>query len=203
MARCGKIARLPRTIRDELNRRLDNGEQGKGLLEWLNGLPEVKSVLDMEFEGHLISHCNLTEWRKGGFREWRERQETLALTREFMHEGSEFDGLAAKVVPAVEMVTMAHYAAALQRSTREPDEDPRKQLRRLSKSIRDVVRMRRSEHNREQLKLEREWLELKLRKSPKSPAAETAAANNEVQPMTEEEMAELLKKFLRPNGQRR
>jgi hypothetical protein len=36
MTRNGKIVRLPRSIREELNRRLDNGEQGKALVEWLN-----------------------------------------------------------------------------------------------------------------------------------------------------------------------
>lgn len=44
MTRNGKIARLPREIREELNRRLDDGEQGVRLVEWLNGLPEVKRI---------------------------------------------------------------------------------------------------------------------------------------------------------------
>lgn len=168
MARRGKIARLPREIREELNRRLDNGEQGRRLLEWLNGLPEVRAVLDKEFEGHAISHCNLTEWRKGGFPEWRARQETFALTREIMAEGSKFDGIAAEIGPAVEMVTMAQYAAALQRADcdRDEDEDPQKRLERLSKSVQDVVRMRRCAHARERMRLERKWLELEMRRLP-------------------------------------
>jgi hypothetical protein len=36
----GKIARLPRGIRDQLNRRLDEGEAGTGLVRWLNALAE-------------------------------------------------------------------------------------------------------------------------------------------------------------------
>ncbi len=39
----GNIARLPRAIRDELNRRVDDGQTGKEILPWLNGLPEVKN----------------------------------------------------------------------------------------------------------------------------------------------------------------
>ena len=38
----GKIARFPRHIRNKLSQRLDDGEGGDSLLEWLNGLPEVK-----------------------------------------------------------------------------------------------------------------------------------------------------------------
>ena len=39
MARTGKIARLPDDIREQLNRRLNDGEKGKKLVMWLNSLP--------------------------------------------------------------------------------------------------------------------------------------------------------------------
>jgi hypothetical protein len=42
MARVGKIARLPLDTREELNRRLANGEVGGSLLWWLNGLPVAR-----------------------------------------------------------------------------------------------------------------------------------------------------------------
>ena len=82
MTRKGKIARLPRAIRDELNRRLDDGEQGVRLVEWLNGLPEVKKVLESDFEGRAITEDNLAEWKNGGFLDWQAQQETLSLVRE-------------------------------------------------------------------------------------------------------------------------
>ena len=46
----GKIARLPVELREELNRRIRNGEPGTGLIEWLNGLPEMQAVLALEAE---------------------------------------------------------------------------------------------------------------------------------------------------------
>ena len=45
MSRNGKIARLPRVVRDELNRRLEDGEQGARLVEWLNAREDVQAVL--------------------------------------------------------------------------------------------------------------------------------------------------------------
>jgi len=45
MQRKGKIARLPRALRHELNRRLADNEDGGVTLNWLNALPEVKAVL--------------------------------------------------------------------------------------------------------------------------------------------------------------
>jgi hypothetical protein len=42
MNRNGKIARLPRWIREELNGRLQRGQQGDSLLAELNRQPEVR-----------------------------------------------------------------------------------------------------------------------------------------------------------------
>src|SRR5262249_11061748 len=73
-ARNGKIAALPKKIREELNRRLDEGERGGSLLRWLNGLPEVKKVLKAEFGGEPMNKNNLSRWRREGFEEWRREQ---------------------------------------------------------------------------------------------------------------------------------
>jgi len=51
----GKIANLPPEIRDELNSRINEGEQGIALVEWLNANPEVAEVLNKLFDGIPIS----------------------------------------------------------------------------------------------------------------------------------------------------
>ena len=38
----GKIGRLPKCTRDELGHRIEDGEQGKELVKWLNGLSGVQ-----------------------------------------------------------------------------------------------------------------------------------------------------------------
>ncbi|MGA3268466.1 MAG: hypothetical protein ABSE16_16780 [Verrucomicrobiota bacterium] len=53
LTRNGKIGRLPKTILEQLNRRLENGEIGRPLVAWLNSLPEVQALLAAEFEGNL------------------------------------------------------------------------------------------------------------------------------------------------------
>ena len=60
MTRLGKIARLPRKLREELNVRLQNGEAGTELVEWLNGLAAAEKVLKARFEGRPISEQNLS-----------------------------------------------------------------------------------------------------------------------------------------------
>ena len=82
MNRTGKIARLPREIREELNRRLADGESGITLLPWLNELPAVAECLAEQFAGDPINKQNLSAWRTGGFAEWEARREMLAQARE-------------------------------------------------------------------------------------------------------------------------
>ncbi|HEX4122467.1 MAG TPA: hypothetical protein VH619_17770 [Verrucomicrobiae bacterium] len=68
--RRGKIARLPSNIREELNIRLDDGQEAGEILAWLNALPQVREILANHFEGSPVSPQNLSAWRHGGFQEW-------------------------------------------------------------------------------------------------------------------------------------
>ena len=68
--RTGKIARLPITIRTEINVRLRNGQTGGQILPWLNGLPDVQAVLGALFDGDPINAENLSQWRRGGYADW-------------------------------------------------------------------------------------------------------------------------------------
>jgi hypothetical protein len=91
-ARNGKIARLPRPIRDQLNERLDRSERGPQLLDWLNALPEVKAVLRDNFAGAPINKPNLTAWRQGGFQEWLVRRDMCRETRDVPQWADEWGG---------------------------------------------------------------------------------------------------------------
>lgn len=75
--RTGKIARLPVELREEINRRLLNGEPASKILPWLNGREDVLRVLDEYFNEEPITPQNLSEWRLGGFQDWRNRRERL------------------------------------------------------------------------------------------------------------------------------
>ena len=74
-ARNGKIARLPRLVREELNERLEPSAESPEVLQWLNGLPEVKSILETHFDGVPVRKMNLSRWRQGGHQEWLARQD--------------------------------------------------------------------------------------------------------------------------------
>jgi hypothetical protein len=159
MTRNGKIARLPREIRDDLNRRLQNGEQGGPLLAWLNGLPEVSALLAREFDGISISKQNLCEWRAGGYAEWQARQETLEQARELAADAGEItkatDG---KLTDHLATVLAVRYASALAGWDGELTEDLRKKLRALRGLCQDIVELRRGDHSGARLQMEQERL---------------------------------------------
>jgi hypothetical protein len=145
--RNGKIARLSRFVRDELNERLERSEESPQLLAWLNALPEVKEVVQNGFAGVPISKQNLSEWRQGGFQEWLARQELwehAQNTKDFAEDlsGEEEHVLADDVA----MVLAARYAALLSKWDGEVDEKFEAKTRVLNRICRSVVQLQRSMH---------------------------------------------------------
>src|SRR6478672_8337050 len=89
MTRKGKIARLPRHIRDYLNRQLDDGEPANHLVQWLNAQPDAVRVLEEEFDGRPITEQNLSDWKQGGYLDWQLHQETREWVRVVADEADE------------------------------------------------------------------------------------------------------------------
>ena len=147
MTRKGKIARLPRDVRDELNQRLDNGEQGTHLVAWLNGLPEVKRVLAQCFNGREINDQNLSDWKAGGFLDWvaqEEEEERVRRLTEKMEDlasaGWTDDGL----INHLATVLTIRYAEVLAEWNGQTAEELERKLTALRKARMDIVALRRS-----------------------------------------------------------
>ena len=172
MARNGKIARLPRDIRDELNRRMQNGGQGGPLLAWLNALPQVMQVLARDFGGVSISKQNLCEWRTGGFAEWQARQETLDRARELAADALEITAATdGRLTDHLATVLAVRYASALAGWNGEVTDEFRRQLRALRGLCQDIVELRRGDHSGARLKMEQERLEREREKTEKEVVA--------------------------------
>jgi hypothetical protein len=173
MARNGKIARLPRDIREELNRRLQDAEPGGTLLPWLNALPAVQAVLAREFGGVPVSKQNLSEWRTAGFVEWQARQETLAQARELAADATELaaatDG---RLTDHLATVLAARYASALAGWNGEVTEGFGRKLRALRGLCQDIVELRRGDHSGARLRMEQERLDREREKTEEEVVAQ-------------------------------
>src|SRR6185503_11825836 len=73
--RHSKIGRLPRPLQDQLCQRLEEGQTATDILNWVNALPEVRELLEREFDGRPITPQNLSDWRMDGYLEWVRIQE--------------------------------------------------------------------------------------------------------------------------------
>jgi DNA-binding transcriptional ArsR family regulator len=153
----GKIARLPQVIREQLNRRLNDGEPGGGLLEWLNALPAVQAVLAAEFGGSRISPQNLSNWRRGGYQHWQKQQERRANVRQLTEDTRELTDDAGGV--EVSHHLSAVLVAELTESARDSlatVTDPVERCARIGEFLHALARVRRQDNLAGRLAIERE-----------------------------------------------
>jgi hypothetical protein len=156
--RRGKIARLPVSLREEVNRRLQNGEMGSVICAWLNGLSTVQEILASDFAGQPIGEENISRWRAGGFLAWVSKQESLeaiALLGEEMEGVQEaaHEGLANRMA----LVLVARLAVQL-RAFEEMPEGPAKSLA-WRDLLGGLVLLRRGDLQAEKLRAEKERFE--------------------------------------------
>ena len=155
-ARTGKIARLPKAIRDQINLRLQDGETAQPILDWLNHLPEVQQVLNTLFDGRPINPSNLSEWRRGGYRDWLSAQDALNLLRSLDDlDDQDHKQLLESLAKKLAQWTALQYAANAQAMITD-EEDPERRWKHLRQLTADVSRIRRSELEAERVALERE-----------------------------------------------
>ena len=150
-----KIARLPRPLREELNRRLARNEDGAILIDSLNAAPEVKAFLARDFAGEPITQQNLHEWRDTGFVEWQSRQHLFAEAAELTDANGEWDALAANdFTERLAAVLVVRYADALAGWNGGDDEAFRLKLRDLRHFNQDLAVLRRYNQTAARLKMQ-------------------------------------------------
>jgi hypothetical protein len=146
MTRNGKIARLPKAIRDQLNKNLEDGMPGCRLVDWLNTLPEVQQVLTEQFDGRAINEVNLSEWKAGGYLDWQARQDMQAHAQELAEEATDLKAaLPGVLAEHLNVVVAGRYAELLNKWNGEVDEAFMKKLKALRLLSQDVAVLRRGE----------------------------------------------------------
>ena len=203
MNRDAKILRLPPPIREQINRRLQNGHAGQQIVQWLNSLSEVNALMAAEFAGQPINQTNLVSWKRGGYRLWEAQQEALAAVALFRADATELSQAAGgPLADQVALCLIARLAVALrERGSRR--KDAAGQWRRLRLLCALLVALRKGDHNAQWVRIERDKLDVKLKKFEEEEAArqreiENANKNPMECPMSQEtrdELAEMLKRL--------
>jgi hypothetical protein len=153
MTRNGKIARLPQSIQDKLNRRLDDHEPGKKLVIWLNSLPEVQAVLAANFNRQPIREQNLSEWKQGGYRDWQQRQERRELFQQLRAEAGDLTAVMneADFNRQFSLLLKTNLALAV-RDIMENETEPAKRASALAGLAGKYAQLRREESNAARVK---------------------------------------------------
>ena len=164
--RVGKIGRLPKAVRDVLGDRLEAGEPGGVLVEWLNGLTSVQEVLGEYFGGRPISEQNLSEWRQGGHEEWLRHEAARVLAQDLAAQSKDLI-LAANGKDVSEFLArrLSLVIVRLSQVLLDQETDPAKQWERVCSINRELSRLRRDDHRAAQLALDRRRLDLLAKES--------------------------------------
>ena len=161
MTRNGKIARLPRALREELNRRLANGTTGARLVGWLNDLPEVRAVLDSEFGGTEITEQNLSVWKQGGFQDWERHQEARSWVSQLVEQSEDLELDSGNIRLAERASTPVIVELFKLLTGIDSNEDPEKRRRAVFGIAQHLAKLRNADYDRERVRLESERWERK------------------------------------------
>ena len=161
MTRTGKIARLPHAIRQQLNLRLHDGECGRQLIQWLNGLPEVRAILERDFAGRPISDQNLTEWKQGGYIEWLSHKERLDEIRELVANAADIaQATQGQITDHLAAALAIRYTQALTEWDGQETDNFRRSMQNLHHACRDISTLRRGDQAAARIEIEKQRLAL-------------------------------------------
>jgi hypothetical protein len=156
MTRNGKIARLPSQTREQLNRRLEDGEPGKRLVQWLNELPQVKEMLERDFAGRPISEQNLSEWKQGGYQDWLRLEQDREFAWSLVEQAETLETVSDGIPLSDHMSAMAALALGrMIRSVTSGEMEP-SQRREVLSLLEALALLRQGDHRAELLRMEQE-----------------------------------------------
>jgi hypothetical protein len=140
-------------------------------------------VLANEFGGHEINDENLSQWRRGGYRDWEMQQAALAETQRVLSEGAELDKVGEKALAdKLAAWLLGRYAVATRKLIENEDDAAAWKL--LREVCHDLVALRRGDHGAEWLRLEQEKLDLHRRRHAREEKAAQAESETASKPAT-------------------
>ena len=169
MTHTGKIGRLPKSLRDQLGHRLEDGLAGPEILAWLNQLPEVQQILDDHFDGRPITEQNLSDWRQAGHLEWIRREEARQAIVGLAEQADDVNDLVGgrHLVDEFALVVVAEIHR-LSRLLLSDEVDLEKRWKRLREINRELGQLRKQDHEASKLRLAEERCALDVLKEQKN-----------------------------------
>ena len=153
----GKIARLPRHIRNQLGGRLANGDQDPPTLAWLNRLPELDRPANSPPGQDFITEQDLAHWKQHGYQRWLADDQACQLVRELAEHADDLYA-SADELPVSDCLS-AFLATELARSAKSllaESASPAERWQRLRELLQELARLRKEDHQALRVQMERE-----------------------------------------------
>ncbi len=161
MDRNGKIASLNPNVLGQLNVRLKDGARGRPLAEWLNSLPEVQALMAADFEGNPITQQNVSEWKRGGHRDWLTYQKVRHIVQSSSPDDADLKQLlTGPLADKLSQWLTLRFAAAAHSLTALDEPDPKAELHLLGELSADLLALRRSQLSADRVAIEQQRLSL-------------------------------------------
>jgi len=163
MARQGKFARLPHALREEVNQRILNGESAGTVLAWLNADPGAVKVWDEYFEGAGATPQNLSEWRLGGYKEWRAEREKVENTKSLASYAAEIAAAGGGLSAGLQAILAGHIMEGFEVlvNADQGDEKPDDPVKRIAALGGVVASMRHADIAKERIDLDKDKVSAK------------------------------------------
>ena len=127
---------------------MENGEPGAVLVAWLNEQPKTKEAMAAYFGGRKITEQNLSEWRGGGHQDWLAQEAAAAEVEGFAEAAQKLaESADGRLTDHLSTVLAARYATLLANWKGEVTREFLRKLEVLRALRKDVVALRRSEHD--------------------------------------------------------
>ena len=157
--RNGKIARLPRALRDRINLALYNRYPAKDLAQALNQMPEVKAVMAQSFSSRPLRPQNISEWKQGGYRDWLHHRQILEQQSELAADAKDLSDTANGLPDSLFGMLTLNYAHLMMNRDQETAEEFEKKRKELSLVSQDISRIHRCHINTRRVKVQEARLE--------------------------------------------
>ncbi len=122
-----------------------------------------QAIAQAECEGRPLREQNLSEWRKGGYRDWVAQQQALKVAERLRDDDGDLKGGPA-LSDTLSLWIVARYAVATRMLAEAEGREPWQLLRELCS---DIVELRKGDHSAERLQIERERIELEKERTSK------------------------------------
>jgi hypothetical protein len=163
--RNGKIARLPRPLRERINQALYQHFPGVKIVDELNKMPEVKAVLAEHFGGRPIIPQNIYEWKNGGYRDWLHRRQILDQKRELAADAQDLADTAPEIADSLFGLLTIDYAHLMMNRDKKEPEQFEKKRKALSTLSQDIVRLYRCRLNARRVQIQETKLDNETEKT--------------------------------------